>query len=206
MKEQIKNLLRGIIHPETENNIVDSGIVDDIAADGNKITVSLIFKKQRDPFAAKIKSQVQNLLNERYPELSGSITVFIREAAPAKPKPQERRTATDRIGKIIAVASGKGGVGKSTVTANLAVTLRDMGYRVGLLDADIYGPSQPKMFGCEGRIPDAERIDGEDYIVPVDTDGIKLISIGFFIQPTDALLWRGAMATNALRQLVHQTL
>ena len=81
-----------------------------------------------------------------------------------------------------------------------------MGYRVGLLDADIYGPSQPKMFGCEGYVPEAERIEGYDYIVPVDVKGIKLISIGFFIRPTDALLWRGAMATNALKQLIHQTL
>lgn len=206
MKEDIKSLLRSIVHPETEENIVDGGIVDEITAAADKITVSLGFKKARDPFAAKIKAQVQTLLEEHYPALKGAVTVFVKEAAPAKPKPQERHTATDRIHRVIAIASGKGGVGKSTVTANLAVALRDMGYRVGLLDADIYGPSQPKMFGCEGCIPDARQIDGQDYIVPIETKGIKLISIGFFIRPTDALLWRGAMATNALRQLVHQTL
>ena len=109
------------------------------------------------------------------------------------------------IGKVLAVASGKGGVGKSTVTANLALTLRNMGYRVGILDADIYGPSQPKMFGVEGYLPDAERIDGEDCILPADAMGIKLMSIGFFIKPSDALIWRDAMATNALRQMIHQT-
>ena len=80
-----------------------------------------------------------------------------------------------------------------------------MGYRVGLLDADIYGPSQPKMFGCEGYLPDAVQEDGFDYIVPAEVAGIKLISIGFFIKPTDALIWRGTMACNALRQLIHQT-
>ena len=106
---------------------------------------------------------------------------------------------------MLAVASGKGGVGKSTVTANLALTLRNMGYRVGILDADIYGPSQPKMFGVEGYLPDAERIDGEDCILPADAMGIKLMSIGFFIKPSDALIWRDAMATNALRQMIHQT-
>ena len=109
------------------------------------------------------------------------------------------------VKKVIAVVSGKGGVGKSTVTANLALTLRNMGYRVGILDADIYGPSQPKMFGVEGYLPDAERIDGEDCILPADAMGIKLMSIGFFIKPSDALIWRDAMATNALRQMIHQT-
>jgi ATP-binding protein involved in chromosome partitioning len=111
------------------------------------------------------------------------------------------------VGKIIAVASGKGGVGKSTVTANLALTLRNMGYRVGVLDADIYGPSQHKMFNLEDYLPDAVQDEqGNDYIVPAESMDIELMSIGFFIQPTDALMWRGAMATNALKQLLHQTM
>src|SRR5699024_6258469 len=103
-------------------------------------------------------------------------------------------------------ASGKGGVGKSTVTANLAATLRDMGYSVGILDADIYGPSMPKMFGVEGYVPQAVVRDGQEYIVPAETNGIKIASIGFFISPDDALIWRGPMATTALKQLLHQTL
>ena len=102
--------------------------------------------------------------------------------------------------------ANKVGVGKSTVTANLAVALRQRGYNVGILDADIYGPSQNKMFGVEGYIPDAERDDqGNDYIIPAQSLGIKVMSIGFFIKPTDALMWRGGMATNALHQLIHQT-
>ena len=109
------------------------------------------------------------------------------------------------IGKVLAVASGKGGVGKSTVTANLALTLRNMGYRVGILDADIYGPSQPKMFGVEGYLPDAVQEEGTDRIVPAESMDIRLMSIGFFIKPTDALLWRGAMAVSALKQMIHQT-
>ena len=107
--------------------------------------------------------------------------------------------------KIIAVANQKGGVGKSTVAANLVVALKNMGFRVGLLDADIYGPSQPKMFGVEDYIPDAEEVDGMDQIVPAVAEEIEIMSIGFFIRPTDALLWRGAMAVNALKQMIHQT-
>ena len=96
-------------------------------------------------------------------------------------------------------------MGKSTVTANLAVALRNMGFRVGVLDADIYGPSQPKMFGVEGYLPEAVEEEGVDRIIPAEAGDIRLMSIGFFIKPTDALLWRGAMATNALKQLIHQT-
>ena len=103
------------------------------------------------------------------------------------------------------MASGKGGVGKSTVTANLAVALNNLGYRVGILDADVYGPSQPKMFGLEGYVPEAEQEEGADYLLPAEARGIRIMSIGFFIKPSDALLWRGAMATNALRQMIHQT-
>lgn len=204
MQKLVTGLLKSIVHPETGENIVDGGFVENVTATDEKITVSLLFKKARDPFAVKIKGQVQALLEGRFPQLKESITIFIKEGAPAKPK-VEKRTTTGSIRNIVAIASGKGGVGKSTVTANLAVTLRDMGYRVGLLDADIYGPSQPKMFGCEGYLPDAVQEDGFDYIVPAEVAGIKLISIGFFIKPTDALIWRGTMACNALRQLIHQT-
>ncbi len=114
-------------------------------------------------------------------------------------------SVVERIAVQEGHASGKGGVGKSTVTANLALSLRAMGYRVGILDADIYGPSQPKMFGVEGYVPDAVREEGIDKILPAEVRGLRLMSIGFFVKPTDALLWRGAMAVNALRQMIHQT-
>lgn len=108
--------------------------------------------------------------------------------------------------RIIAVASGKGGVGKSTVTSNIAVALRKAGFRVGILDADIYGPSQPKIFGCEEFSPELEVAEGTEYMTPAVACGIKIMSIGFFVGRRDALLWRGPMATSALRQLLHQTL
>lgn len=204
MNEQLEALLRQIIHPETELNIVDSGFVDraDLGEDGS-IAITLRFQKARDPFAQKVKKQVEELMAKAYPE--SNILVIIREAKP-KPRRKEQQTTTSEINNIIAIASGKGGVGKSTVTANLAVALRQRGYNVGILDADIYGPSQNKMFGVEGYIPDAERDEeGNDYIIPAQSLGIKIMSIGFFIKPTDALMWRGGMATNALHQLIHQT-
>lgn len=204
MNEQLEQLLRTIIHPETNDNIVVSGFVDraDRGEDGS-IAITLRFQKARDPFAQKIKRQVEALMTATFPE--NQVMVIIREAAP-KPRRQENVSTTTDICRIIAVASGKGGVGKSTVTANLAVALRQRGYNVGILDADIYGPSQTKMFGVEGYIPDAERDEeGHDFIIPSQSLGIKIMSIGFFIKPTDALMWRGGMAVNALHQLIHQT-
>lgn len=205
MEQQIKELLARVVHPETQQNIVQSGIVESVTAREDKIVVVLCFQKARDPFAQRIRTVVEQLLKEAFPAAADNITIAVKEGTPRPPQPK-RESTTVKVGKIIAIASGKGGVGKSTVTANLALTLRNMGYRVGILDADIYGPSQPKMFNREGYIPEAVRENGEDYIVPAESMDIELMSIGFFIRPTDALMWRGAMATNALKQLLHQTM
>lgn len=203
MEEKIKGLLAEIVHPETGQDIVGSGFIEHIACAAGKITVVLRFAKTRDPFAAKIRTRAEELLRREFPE--ETITVVIKEGgAPARPEPKVN-TTTGGIAKVIAVASGKGGVGKSTVTANLAVSLRNMGYRVGILDADIYGPSQPKMFGVEDYLPEAVREGDADRIIPAESMDIRLMSIGFFIKPSDALLWRGAMAVSALKQLIHQT-
>ena len=205
MEQKVNQILAQIVHPETERNIVEGGMVESVTAREDKIVVVLRFQKARDPFANRIKAVAEKMLAEAFPAAADNILVAIKEAAPKAPQPK-RESTTVKVGKIIAIASGKGGVGKSTVTANLALTLRNMGYRVGLLDADIYGPSQPKMFGREGYLPDAVQEDGQDYIVPAQSMDIELMSIGFFIQPTDALMWRGAMATSALKQLLHQTM
>ncbi|MBE6189890.1 MAG: Mrp/NBP35 family ATP-binding protein [Rikenellaceae bacterium] len=203
MKEQILGLLRSVVHPEIGQDIVTSGQVEQVAASEAAITVSVRFPKSRDPFAVKIKNQAEAILKEHFPE--AKVLVMIKEGGQKKLPDLKEKTTTGDITKVIAVASGKGGVGKSTVAANLAVALKNMGFRVGLLDADIYGPSQPKMFGVEDYIPDAEEVDGMDQIVPAVAEEIEIMSIGFFIRPTDALLWRGAMAVNALKQMIHQT-
>ena len=209
MDREIRAILASVVHPETEENLVDGGFVESISATEEKITVGLRFRKSRDPFAVKIKNRVEQLITELYPD--STVTVFIKQVdnSAAKRKEQidqmHKNTTTSTITKVVAIASGKGGVGKSTVTSNLAATLAKMGYKVGVLDADIYGPSQSKMFGVEGYLPDAVQVDGNDYIVPAEVGNIKIISIAMFIRPTDALLWRGTMANNALRQLIHQT-
>ena len=203
MEEKIRHLLASLVHPETGQDIVSSGFIEHIASAAGKITVVLRFAKARDPFAVKIKNQAEELLKREFP--GQTVLVVIKEGG-AAPRPEPKlKTTTGGIAKVIAVASGKGGVGKSTVTANLAVALRNMGFRVGILDADIYGPSQPKMFGVEGYLPDAVQEEGADHIVPAEPMDIRLMSIGFFIKPTDALLWRGAMAVSALKQMIHQT-
>ena len=209
MDREIRAILASVIHPETEENLVDGGFVESITATESKITVALRFRKTRDPFALKIKNRVEQLITELYPD--SNITVFIKEGENSATKRNEqiedmhRHTTTSSVAKIVAIASGKGGVGKSTVTSNLAVALAAEGYKVGVLDADIYGPSQAKMFGVENYLPDAVQVDGRDYIIPAEVENIKIISIAMFIRPTDALLWRGTMANSALRQLIHQT-
>lgn len=202
-ENKIIDVLKRIVHPELGTDIVSAGIVESVTATDEGAVIILSFAKKRDPFAGSIQRQIAAAITESLPELADKTRIGVKEPAPVKEKTQESTTGS--IAHTIAVASGKGGVGKSTVTANLAATLRDMGYKVGILDADIYGPSMPKMFGLEGFIPRADTSDGRELIVPAEAEGIKISSIGFFISPDDALIWRGPMATNALKQLLHQT-
>ena len=207
--DELWNVLRGVIHPESGENIVALGMVENLNVSDDKISLTLAFARHRDPVAASLKKNVESALVTAYPQYAGKIAIFLKEAAP-KPKPQptdKEHPAPNLAGvkNIIAISSAKGGVGKSTVTANLAVMLSRMNYRVGILDADLYGPSQPTLFGLEDYSPVGEKIDGEERIIPGESLGIKLMSIGFFIDASDALIWRGPMATNALRQMIRQT-
>ena len=160
MEERVKELLNRILHPETQHGLVESGFVEQVSTPGDKITVTLNFAKVRDPFALKIKRQVQALLEENFPALKGSITVIIKEAAPKKPQAADKPTMTGDIAHIVAIASGKGGVGKSTVTANLAVALRNRGFRVGILDADIYALRSPRCSVWKVTCPKPNRWTG----------------------------------------------
>lgn len=207
---EIIKLLSGVIYPENSQNIVALGMVENLIATGEKIQFTLVFPKAKDPWANSVKKRCEQVIRESYPQFTGATTIFIKEVTPEKaaakkPSEKEKKAFDQPISHIIAISSAKGGVGKSTVTANLAATLRDMGYRVGILDADIYGPSQPLLFGVEQYKPDAEIVGDKEWILPCDCDGVKLMSIGFFINPNDALVWRGPMATSALKQMIHQT-
>lgn len=201
----ILDALAHVRYPGTGKDIVSSDMVeDDLRIDGMKVSFSLVFDKANDPFARSlVKACEQAVLTYVSPEVEivGNIAVKYRQAQPvAAPKP------LPQVKHLIAVSSGKGGVGKSTVSANLAVALAKLGYKVGLLDADIFGPSIPKMFDIEDARPVAETIDGKDWIVPIEKYGIKILSIGFFVDPDTALVWRGGMAGNALKQLINDAL
>ncbi len=198
----IMDALKHVVHPGKGKDIVSLGMVeDDLKIDGKKISFSLLFDRANDPMVVPIKKAcVQAILTyvDEEAEIKGNIYVKI------KPKAKVAETkALPGVKNVIAVASGKGGVGKSTVTSNLAVALAKAGYTVGLLDADIFGPSVPIMFNTEDSRPLLEKIDGKDKILPVEKYGVKMLSIGYFVNPDDALVWRGAMATNALRQLIN---
>ena len=198
----ILDALTHVRYPGTGKDIVSSEMIeDDLRIEGNKVTFSLVFDKQNDPFAKSlVKACEQAILTYVSPEVDIKGNITIKSKQPIA-KPTEKPLSGVKY--TIAISSGKGGVGKSTVSANLAVALAKLGYKVGLLDADIYGPSMPKMFGLEQEHPAAELIDGKEWILPIEKYGVKLLSIGFFVDPDKALIWRGAMASNAIKQLIN---
>jgi ATP-binding protein involved in chromosome partitioning len=197
----ILDALEHVRYPGTGKDIVSTGMVqDNIRIDGNKISFSIIFEKQNDPFAKSVvKAAEQAILTYigEDIEIKGNIAIEMKEF----PKPKANAVLPG-VKNIIAVFSGKGGVGKSTVSSNLAISLAKLGYKVGLLDADIHGPSMPKMFGVEDARPQTEIINDKQFLIPIEKYGVKLLSIGFFVDPENALVWRGSMTSNALKQLI----
>ena len=197
----ILDALEKVRYPGNGKNLVEAEMVDDnIRIDGNKVSFSLIFDKPTDPFIRSVVKSAEAAVKMyvgKEVEIEGNISVVSRQAM----RPEVGKFLP-QVKNVIAVSSGKGGVGKSTVSANLAIALARLGYKVGLLDADIFGPSIPKMFSVEDARPYSENIDGRDLIQPVEKYGVKLLSIGFFVDPEQAILWRGGMASNALKQLI----
>ncbi len=199
--QQIQNALEHVRYPGNGKDIVSLGMLqDEIHIEGNKVSFSLFFEKPNDPFSKSVvKAAEQAILTyvDEHIEIKGNITIVSKELA--KPKPN---SILANVKNIIAVSSGKGGVGKSTISSNLAISLAAIGYKVGLLDADILGPSIPKMFGVEDAHPEVRDIDGKQTIIPIEKYGVKILSIGFFVDPAQALVWRGSVSSNALKQLI----
>lgn len=195
----ILDALATVRYPGNGRNLVEAEMVaDNMRIDGMKVSFSLTFEKPTDPFMKSMIKAAETAIHTYVsPEVEVEITTESRQAA----RPEVGKLLP-QVKNVITVSSGKGGVGKSTVAANLAVSLAKLGYKVGLLDADIFGPSVPKMFQVEDAKPYAENVGGRDLIVPIEKYGIKLLSIGFFVNPEQATLWRGGMASNALKQLV----
>ena len=191
--------LATVRYPGTGKNVVEMGMVeDDLRIAGLHVSFSLIFQKPTDPF---LKSLVKACEAAIHAYVAKEVEVEIKTKSLQAPRP-DLPDLLPGVKNIIAVSSGKGGVGKSTVAANLAVALTRLGHKVGLLDCDIFGPSMPKMFQIEDARPYAENINGRDLIMPVEKYGVKILSIGFFVDPSQATLWRGGMACNALKQLI----
>lgn len=192
--KEIRDVLREVKYPGTSKNIVELDMVQHIRIEGEQVSFRLVFQNSNDPFVCAIRKKCETLLID-YKEVKIEV-IFMHDL--------ERPLSLEKVKHIIAVSSGKGGVGKSTVAANLAVALAMQGYKVGLVDADIFGPSVPKMFGCEDAQPYMEKMDNQDMIIPVEKYGVKILSIGFFVDPASATVWRGPMASNALKQMVEQ--
>lgn len=195
----ILDALATVRYPGTGKNIVEAGMVeDDMRISGLHVSFSLIFDKPTNPFLKSIMKAAEAAIHAY---VGKEVEVEVKSKTLQAPR-HEVGQLLPGVKNIIAVSSGKGGVGKSTIAANLAVALAKLGYKVGLLDADIFGPSMPKMFHQEDARPYAEPVNGRDLIVPVENYGVKMLSIGFFVDPDQAMLWRGAMACNALKQLI----
>ena len=195
----ILDALATVTYAGTKKNLVESGMVaDDMHINGNKVSFTLIFPRDTDPF---MKSTLKSAEATLKLKLGDDVEVTIATEFKSAPRPEVEKLLPN-VKNIIAVSSGKGGVGKSTVSVNLAIALARLGYKVGLLDTDIFGPSIPKMFGVEDARPYGVNKDGRDLIEPIEKYGVKLLSIGFFVNPDTATLWRGGMATSALKQLI----
>jgi len=202
----IRAALLEVVHPAKQNkSIVELGMVGDIEATDSKITVTLVFPKRRDPLAEYLIGAARAALIRNFPGIESEVkTVVAEDPKPAKKKLELTGDTIKHIGKVIGIASGKGGVGKSTVAVNLAVALARLGYKVGLADADVYGPSVPTMTATVGEQPAAYGEEGHELMVPIEKYGVKWMSIGYFAGEDQALIWRGPMACSALKQMILQ--
>lgn len=181
-------------------NMVESGVVQNVLTFGDEVVVDVVLQNPALHIRKRAEVDIMKVIHEKIYE-KAKVKVNVKVETPEKPQ-EIKGKAIPGIRNIIAVSSGKGGVGKSTVTANLAVTLANMGFRVGVLDADIYGPSMPIMFDVERSKPISVTVDGKSKMKPITSYGVELLSIGFFTSPDQAIIWRGPMAAKALNQMI----
>lgn len=206
-EQAVTQLLRKVTHPEKKQDIVTLGLVRELQAKHDGIRVVVAPLSANDPFGVSLVRQARRLISETFPDVPVEVTLDA-PVAPA-PKPEDlppRQGGVTNVKHIVPIASGKGGVGKSTITVNLAIALARKGYKVGILDADVFGPSMAIMLGVEDERPEVKNEEGEDLILPVEAYGVKMLSMAFFVGSSDALVWRGPMASNALKQLIHMGL
>ena len=196
-KQSVAEALKAVKSPAGNVGITESGELKNIQVFGKEIDIDLEIKSPALNIRKKLEGDINSVLKEAFGEVQVRVNIA---AKPVQQGPQGPPTL-NKVKNIIAVASGKGGVGKSTVTANLAVGLAKQGFKVGLIDADIYGPSMPLMFDIISEKPKVTVIEGKQYMLPVESYGVKVMSIGFFSDPTQAIVWRGPMATKALKQM-----
>ena len=205
-KENVILWLQEVEHPaKGDKNIVELGMVEDVQVNGGSVVVTLGFAKHRDPLAEYLIGSAKAAVIRNAPAgTQVEIVTIVKEAPKKKAGLDLGFEELAEVKHVIGIASGKGGVGKSTVAVNLAVALARLGYKVGLADADVYGPSVPKMTASEGLIPDAVLEGEKEIIMPLEKYGVKWMSIGYFAKPEQALIWRGPMACNALKQMILQ--
>ncbi len=204
-KQDILNILETITLAGEGRNMVEAGAVQNVITFADEVVVDLVISTPAMHIKKRAETDVIAAIKNKFPE--AKVQVHIKVETPPKQSPAVNPNLIKGkpiagIKNIVAVASGKGGVGKSTVTANLAVTLSKMGFKVGILDADIYGPSIPIMFDVALEKPLSINVDGKSKMKPIENYGVKILSIGFFTQPNQAVIWRGPMAAKALNQLI----
>jgi len=198
-RKEILGALETISIAGEGKNMVESGAVQNVITFGDEVVVDLLLTTPAMHIKKRAEVDIIKVIHEKIYD-KAKVKVNIKVEAPEKPEIKGK--SIPGISNIIAVSSGKGGVGKSTITANLAVTLANMGFKVGVLDADIYGPSMPIMFDVEKSKPISVEVDGKSKMKPITSYGVEILSIGFFTSPDQAVIWRGPMAAKALNQMI----